>query len=162
MHLGDEGFSFYMTIALHLTIKPSRLKVYGMAFVMTFTLVAILCVTMNAFQNAQIIYKALFVIITSAFFIFAILKKQRHAYQIRITSEGDVYIKAQHKRKSVDRHPWRKVILSSATTLWSRALFLTFSGEVKGKVSMCIFPDQLSKDEFRRLSVACRWLQARI
>lgn len=52
--------------------------------------------------------------------------------------------------------------LVTGTTLWPHALFLRLENrEDNVMLNLVVLPDVLTKDEFRRLSVACRWIMAR-
>ncbi|WP_133166926.1 hypothetical protein [Solimicrobium silvestre] len=51
--------------------------------------------------------------------------------------------------------------LMSGTTLWARVLFLRLHClEDDVMINLVILSDALSRDEFRRLSVACKWIVA--
>lgn len=75
--------------------------------------------------------------------------------QLRCRSESLQRISSSE----VDSNPMKLV---AGTTLWAHALFLRlYNPKEKRTLNLVVLPDALSKDEFRRLSVACRWIIAR-
>ncbi len=50
--------------------------------------------------------------------------------------------------------------LVAGTTLWANALFLCLRNQGGETINLIIFPDALDKGEFRRLSIACKWIVA--
>ncbi|MES2832246.1 MAG: protein YgfX [Pseudomonadota bacterium] len=51
--------------------------------------------------------------------------------------------------------------LLPSSTLWSSMMILNLQGHDGRKSTLVVFPDTLSNESFRSLSVACRWLAAR-
>ncbi len=55
----------------------------------------------------------------------------------------------------------RSFELLNSSTLWSFMIILNLRAECGAKRTLLIFPDTVSPDVFRRLSVACRWIAGR-
>lgn len=82
------------------------------------------------------------------------------AWHMNIDGQGQLRCQSKpFSSQALDSNPLK---LGAGTTLWARALFLRIYNQ-KEKVThnLIVFPDMISKDEFRRLSVACRWIIAR-
>jgi len=52
----------------------------------------------------------------------------------------------------------RAYTLLPSSTLWSSLMILNLQAECGAVRSVMVLPDTLSKDQFRALSVACRWI----
>ncbi len=89
--------------------------------------------------------------------------RSRQAVQINISGDGHIRLVdvATGKAVSAAKKTPSPVKLLEGTTLWSHLLLLRLrldSGSVR---TIAILPDSVSKDAFRRLSVACRWIASR-
>lgn len=51
--------------------------------------------------------------------------------------------------------------LAEGSVLWPNLLFLHLESERGHKETLRILPDSVSRDEFRALHIACRWIAAR-
>jgi len=86
------------------------------------------------------------------------VKKKWH---IHIDNQGE--IRCDVKSLSIasnDNDEVSHYVLNDGSTLWSNILFLrlrSLNGD--SKINLVILSDSLDNDEFRRLSLVCRWLQ---
>lgn len=81
--------------------------------------------------------------------------------QIRLAETGDTGPCAAANRPYLKKNG-QVVHLLPSSTLWRRMLLLrlrTGSGRI---ITVPIMPDSVSRDSFRALSVACRWILSRI
>jgi hypothetical membrane protein len=81
-------------------------------------------------------------------------------WRITINQQGEFrcqMVTVSNKFQDLRSHP--TYFLISGTTLWSCILFLRLRrAQGDTTINLVIFSDALSKDEFRRMSVACRWI----
>jgi hypothetical protein len=100
-----------------------------------------------------------------SFFGFYHDAQQRKPIHIDITGTGQLRLAEVNAERPCAETDWphlRKngevVHLLRGTTLWPCLLLLHVQNEDGVKRSLAILPDCVSKDSFRALSVACRWV----
>jgi len=79
----------------------------------------------------------------------------------RIHIDGQGKLRCQPTEEVGDVLNKNPLTIMAGTTLWTNALFLRLHNREKNiRLNLVVLPDALSKNEFRRLSVACRWIIA--
>ena len=75
--------------------------------------------------------------------------------------DGQGKLRCQSIAKAGDVLKRNPLNIMAGTTLWTHALFLRLNNQEENiRINLVVLPDALSKDEFRRLSVACKWIVA--
>ena len=153
-----------MSIAVSATIKPSRL-LFWLQLAMTSCVLAVgVCVGFGMTGNYAVPAKAA---IASASLIFAFLalfhiRQQRKTFRLDISGIGKIRIRHDEDGHQAFAAEWEIVRLTEASTLWPKLMFLCLESELGRNTVLCVLPDCVSAAEFRALSVACRWIAARI
>lgn len=158
-----------MSIAISVVVKPSRL-LRILTFGMSSVLLAIgLLSGLGLIGNLTDAVRATVAISSffPAFFGFYHIVRNRKVLHIDITSLGqirlreiDVGISCQTQKRPHVNGLGRMVQLSQDSTIWPQLLLLRFQADTGETVVMPILPDCVSRDGFRALSVACRWIAA--
>ncbi|MBS1169485.1 MAG: fliK [Burkholderiaceae bacterium] len=152
-----------MSIAISVIVKPSRM-------LFRLLLAMCLCVALAGIVIGGEIWghytlsarvalaTACFV---SAFIAILQIPRQRIAYSIDISGIGQIRIRQYSLRQQEVTGEWESVRLAEASTIWPSLMFLRLESRQRKKFVLRVFPDSVSADEFRALSVACRWIVAR-
>lgn len=158
-----------MSIAISVVVKPSRLL-----RILTFGISSILLVislvsglgligNLTGAVRATIVISSFF----PAFFGFYHTVRNRKVLHIDITSLGqirlreiDAKISCQTQKRPHVNSLGTVVRLSRDSTIWPQLLLLRFKADTGETVVAPILPDCVSRDGFRALSVACRWIAA--
>ena len=158
-----------MSIALSAQIVPSRLLQLAyclMAAVLFITSIVLLrtagvnhfLFSVNALLGA-VCAIASFALVAAAF-------RRQTALRIDVTGLGQIHlvetcINAGAGSPTRSNAPGEVVRLCPGSTLWSSLMVLRLQS-VSGRITtLVLLPDSLSDDEFRSLSVACRWIAAK-
>ena len=145
-----------MSIAISVILRPSKILrfcVISFVFLLLFIGVFIASLkTLSLFNQSALIALCGF----AAWRSFSYNQKiAKTSWRINIDGQGQ--LRCQSNMESDD-----VFALMAGTTLWTQALFLRLHNQEKNvKVNIVILSDALGKDEFRRLSVACKWIVAR-
>jgi hypothetical protein len=79
----------------------------------------------------------------------------------RIHIDGQGQLRCQPNTQAADATDSPLLNLMPGTTLWTHALFLRLHNQEQNiRMNLVVLSDALSKDEFRRLAVACKWIVA--
>lgn len=104
----------------------------------------------------------------AAVFVFCRAVMHRKTYHVDISGAGQVRLKEYSPSNTAlsRQNPRGKsgvgelVGLMPTSTLWSALLLLHLKHEDQQTSVLTIFPDSVSAESFRALSVACRWIAA--
>ena len=96
--------------------------------------------------------------------LFALLhyRRQRKYYRIAISDSGTIRLAVYAKSQLSEGVSWDAVCLLDGSILWSGMMLLRLQSESGKTHVLRILPDTLSQHEFRALSVALRWIAARV
>jgi toxin CptA len=150
-----------MSIALTVTLHPSRkLHILAISFSL---LILIVGIWVSCTGNVSIFWRLCIALVCFGMSIVNFIHVQsanQKNWHITISEQGEFqcqpFFYATKQGKSSTMRPY---LLASGTTLWSDVLFLRLKAQDSDTViSLMIFSDALNKDEFRRISIACRWL----
>ncbi|AMP04046.1 protein YgfX [Collimonas pratensis] len=153
-----------MSIALSTVVKPSRLLLALVA--MQCTLAGLVGALVAGGVVGTLLLPARVVLATLclAAAIYGMLRyyRERSTIQVEIGADGQIRLAdiAAQNGKQILRPMLAPAQLLESTTIWSNLLLLRLrlaSGSVR---TIAILPDCVSKDTFRVLSVACRWIAA--
>jgi hypothetical protein len=159
-----------MSIAVSAVVKPSRLL---------FTAVCALCVGV-AFAGLMVgfgqvgdlswpvrLSLAIFSVFLACFGVCHTVRHQNPIHidisgvgRLRLTKFDEPIGSCQEKNWPHVKDDGEAVRLLSDSTLWPHLLLLRLKTE-NGKITVVpVLPDSVSRDAFRALSVACRWIAA--
>jgi len=156
-----------MSIAVSVVVRPSRLlscmvgAMCGVAFVLGFAIAAgaagDAASVLRATASAACLFLGVF-----GFYHGIRCRKPIH---IDISSNGQFRLTRVRGAASCATEGWphlqesaTRVRLLSNSTIWQHLLLLRLQDE-GGKITVLpILPDSVSRDNFRALSVACRWI----
>lgn len=160
-----------MSIAVTAVVRPSRL-------LLVMVTVAWLCVILIAglvgcnYLGILPLWERLFLALT--YFVMAsscwsLFFFAQRFYLIAISSAGQIrLLKLDSSANDVqqvfgtDNPGWFVVNIMEDSTLWPKLLLLRLRSDNGGLTILPILPDSVSLQTFRSLSVACRWIAARI
>lgn len=160
-----------MSIAVTAVVRPSRLL---LAMVTAAWLCAILiaglvgCNYLGTLSLWERLFLALtyFVMASSFWILFFFAQK---FYLIAISSTGQTRLLELDSSANVvqqvfnnDNAGWFVVSMVEDSTLWPKLLLLRLRSNSGRLTILPILPDSVSFQSFRSLSVACRWIAARI
>ncbi|WP_253273694.1 flagellar hook-length control protein [Collimonas arenae] len=156
-----------MSIALSAVIKPSRLLF--VLVVVECTLVGLIgaliaCGIVGNLLLPERLALATLCVLAAAYGMLRYYRDRR-TIQIDVSGTGQIQIAEIAKPVAINANQVSAPMLMPAqllqgTTIWSHLLLLRLrlaSGSVR---TIAILPDCVSKDSFRVLSVACRWIAA--
>ncbi|MBS1186757.1 MAG: flagellar hook-length control protein [Burkholderiaceae bacterium] len=151
------------SIAISAIVKPSRLLL-RLQLVMCLC-VALAGVTIGAGIWGHYPFAARWALAATCFVcaFIAILQilRQRIAFSIDISGIGQIRLRQYNLRQQEVAGEWESVRLTEASTIWPGMMFLCLESRQGKKFVLRVLPDSVSADEFRALSVACRWIVAR-
>lgn len=146
-----------MSIAISVVLRPSKILRYCTIF-FSFLLLSI-GVYIGSLDHLSLLERSAFIAVCTFAAWLSFIYAQRHAktqWHLNIDGKGQLHCQAD---SSAESRPFKLV---TGTTLWAQALFLRLhNSEDNLQMNLVILPDALSKDEFRRLLVACKWIIAR-
>lgn len=159
-----------MSIATSVTIRPSRLllaMVGGMCGMTVVIACLLLFSRIGDLASATRYAVGLFVFFL-AFFGFYHTVWNRKVLQLNISGTGQVRLsKVTDSTPSCREQNWPhvkdhglQVRLQKNSTLWSHLLLLHLRSDDGTTTVIPVLPDSVSRDGFRALSVACRWIAA--
>ena len=150
-----------MSIALSIMVKPSRLLL---------AMVGVMCaciVLAGALLGLGIVSELASwsrVAVTAgcigvAFTAFVGQLRRRSVWWIDISADGQIRL-TQAPVATGSQWPGKLVRLTPDSTLWSHLLMLRLQTEDGRSSVLPVLPDSVTKEEFRALAVACRWVAA--
>jgi len=150
-----------MSIALSVVIHPSK-TLHLLAIFFSF-LLAFIGIYMAWPGTLTIFWRTVFALIcliTSLSNFHHSRRLSRKKWRIAINQQGEFRCQILTlSNKSKDLQSCPPYFLTSGTTLWSGVLFLRLRrAQANTAINLLIFSDALNKDEFRRMSIACRWI----
>lgn len=159
-----------MSIAVSAVVRPSRILL-GMVSAMCLCVIVIAVLVGCNYFDALSLWQRL--LLTSAYLVLAMacwstFFFSQRLYFIAISSAGQIRlleISASSDNKlegfSANGTDWRDVSLAADSTLWAKLLLLRLRSDDGRLTVLPIFPDSVSAQSFRALSVACRWIAVR-
>ena len=162
----DKWFFFYktikkMSIAISATVKPSRqflLFVTAMACFFIWIAVYVQRGKLGEF----ILYGSEVIVIANGLAVVLLIyayMRYRKNFQINISGKGQIHVREIGKHVENENEENTYQIIKGSTIL-PHLLFLHLKSETGKKIVVHIFPDSVSRVEFRALYVACRWITA--
>jgi hypothetical protein len=159
-----------MSIAVSAVVQPSRLlfaMVSAMSLCVAAAGVAVGVGQLGTFSIAPRILLATFNVFLAVFGFYHGVR-QRKILHIDISGAGQLRLtKVWPTRTCIDTN-WPHVSergdvvrLLSDSTIWPQLLLLRLQNDGGKITTLPIFPDCVSSENFRALSVACRWIAAR-
>ena len=157
-----------MSVAVSVQIKPSRYLVMlmaAMALVFLLTGALVFCDGLGAFiPYAKPVLVCVF--LSAAAMLCCALFRMGKTYTLDIYGNGQIRLK-QDKRyefvTSAKKNPEREngiLKLSEQSTVWSWLLVLYLEAESGKTTRLIVLPDSVPPEVFRKLYVACRWIDA--
>ena len=153
-----------MSIALSMVVKPSRLLLALVAMQCTLAGLAGALIAGGVVGTLLLPARVVLATLCLAAAVYGMLRyyRERCAIQVEIGADGQIRLAdiAAKKGNQISRPALVPAQLLESTTIWSNLLLLRLrlaSGSVR---TIAILPDCVSKDTFRVLSVACRWIAA--
>lgn len=158
-----------MTIAVSVTVRPSRILFLMVAAMSLIASVVGFGIGLGYIGELSILYRwpiAAFILFTAVFGFYHGIRHRKLIHmdisgvgQIRLTEVCSAGACADPKRPHV-RDSSGVVRLSGDSTIWPHLLLLRLLSD-SGKISILpVLPDSVPRDDFRALSVACRWIAA--
>lgn len=158
-----------MTIAVSVTVRPSRLLFLMVSAMSLAATAAGFAIGLGHIGELSILYRgtlAAFILFTAVFGFYHGIRHRKPIHidisgvgQIRLTEVCAAGACTNTKRPHV-RGSTGVVRLAGDSTIWPHLLLLRLLSE-SGKIStLPVLPDSVSRDDFRALSVACRWIAA--
>ncbi|WP_158590398.1 flagellar hook-length control protein [Noviherbaspirillum cavernae] len=158
-----------MSIAVSVVVKPSRLLLILVGGVCASVIAAGSMISLGVIGNLSALPRGVIAVFSffPALFGFYHTVQNRKAIHIDISGIGQVRLKELSASIGSCQEPnWPHVNSSvpvrllQDSTLWSQLLLLRLQTDNGTVVVVSILPDCVSRDEFRALSVACRWIAA--
>lgn len=150
-----------MSIALTVGLIPSK-KLHLLAILFSILIIFIGTYIGNI-EPLPIHWRAFLTIIcfiASIINYLHIRSLNRKKWRIAVNRQGE--FRCQLMMSDDESHDFGSLcpyFLIAGTTIWSGILFLRLqSCEGDAAINLVIFSDALNKDEFRRMSIACRWI----
>jgi len=159
-----------MSIATSVLVRPSRSLFLMVAAMCAMTMsigLTVLFAPLGELPQAMRFAAAVFTFFL-AFFGFYHTARNRKALQLDISGTGQIRITEKTARaRTCQAENWPHVTergmpvrLLKDSTIWSNLLLLRLQAETGETTVVPILPDSVSRDGFRALSVACRWIAA--
>jgi len=159
-----------MSIAVSLTIHPSRGLLFA-ARCMCFCVAVVGCAVgfgmMGHFSFAARVFIVLASLSGALFALFQ-LRHVGKTFRLDISAIGNIRLRQYDDRQragmlrdSSSDDDGESVRLMEGSTLWPGLMFLHLQSESGRMTVLRILPDSVSPQDFRALSVACRWIAAR-
>jgi hypothetical protein len=149
-----------MSIALSVALHPS--KIVRICVILFAVLLLSIGIYIATLKNLSILNQSGLVALCcfAAFRCFIYNQKiARTSWRIHISGQGQLRCQSNSETDDISDTPLLN--LMPGTTLWTHALFLRLHNpEQNTKLNLVVLSDALSKDEFRRLAVACKWIAA--
>lgn len=152
-----------MSIAVSTVINQSRLLsglIGGMCVALFVIASIVLLGGVGDISNVARAVVASACVVVGAYVFFRTLKS-RGAHEIHISGTGQIRLSVLQKGNPVGVEQGELVYLLADSTLWSSLLLLRLQNEKQQIHSVVILPDSVSKESFRALLVACRWIVMR-
>lgn len=152
-----------MSIAVSLMIRPSRclqMVVSGfcvLIFAMAGMVVSGLTGSFSLAGKALVGMAGLLGVATS----FLVFRRQQQTWQMNISPEGVIRLCRETHAGQPDETSGVFRLLPDST-LWSGVMLLRLQSDAGQIVSLCVLSDSVAPHEFRALSVALRWIAARV
>lgn len=154
-----------MSIALSVVLRPSKIvQILAILFSLMLIFIAVYVAIGLAIPLFWRIFLHLICLCTSGVLWFNVRARNAKRWQIDVNDQGNIFCRSQSSVETQQTLQTSALhALVAGTTLWSDALFLRLRCVESARViNLMIFSDALSKEEFRRLSLACRWISARV
>lgn len=158
-----------MAIAVSVIVKPSK-SLFAMVAAMSVVTMAIGAgIGFGYVGELSLILRlvvSVFIVFLAAFGFCHGIRHQKPIH-IDISGAGQLRLTKSEKVGACVDQNWphvedsaEMVKLSPDTTIWPYMLLLRLQTDSGRKSTVRIFPDGVSRDNFRALSVACRWIAA--
>ncbi len=159
-----------MSIAVSVTVKPSRLlfaMVTAMFFIAAAVAFAVFSGLLGELSFAVRTVAAAFTLFLGCFGFYHGVR-QRKPIHIDISGSGQIRISELADTAPCTDAMWPHVSengsvvrLHKSSTIWPQLLLLRLEND-GGKIwTVPVLPDCVSRDSFRAMSVACRWIASR-
>ncbi len=155
-----------MSLALTATAYPSKkLRKYAILFSLLLILVGVFIAELPHLSVLARVVLATACFAVSGLNYFKINRLQQCVWQITIDSKGEIHCRrgdfCPRSLKINHVYPSNPYQLMHGTTLWHRTLFLRLRRLNDDEmINLVILSDALTHDEFRRLAIACHWIDA--
>lgn len=155
-----------MSIDLSVVIHPSKkLQILAMLFSICLILIGI---HLACFSFIPIYLKIIFAtscFIAALFNFFVTKAASRNRWRVLINGRGEIRCQritgSGEPSSNSDVFFKQSCYLVSGTVIWSQLLLLRLRTlDDDNMINLMILSDAVSSDEFRRLSIACRWIVA--
>lgn len=157
-----------MSIATSATVKPSRLlailvavtgtTVFAVGAAIMVGVIGELSQSARTFLGTPFAFLAVFGVYHGICHRKTIHIDISGAGQIRLRFEASSRWSCMNKNWPHVAQDERVYRLQRGSTIWTHLLLLRLEDEEQGRITIPILPDCVSRDNFRTLSVACRWL----
>lgn len=159
-----------MSIALSITVQPSRALRFAARY-MCFCIAVVGCLVgfgmIGHFSFELRIFISIASLIGALFALFQ-LRHVGKTFRLDISAIGNIRLRQYEDRNhagmlrdSSSDDGGETVRLMEGSTLWPGLMFLHLQSECGRMTVLRILPDSISHQDFRALSVACRWIAAR-
>lgn len=163
-----------MSIAIAVVLRPSKLlRIYVSGFALFLILIAIYLGGLNTISGLCKFVLVTICVGTALKSILLGYNAAKATWQISIDGKGHFRCQPMTLKSNtrvanvVQDHvssglPMESILdLVSGTTLWANILILRVKNGNNEVSNLVILRDSLEKDEFRRLSIACKWIVSR-
>lgn len=147
------------SIAVSAVVKPSRLLMTFVTFMCVMAGVVAWVIGTRVVGDLPILMRSTLAggcWVISFFVLYRFISSQ-HTYHIDITSDGRIRLAAN---VAFSPKGQGKLMQLSESTFWPMLMILHLRHDTTEQV-VRILPDSLSRESFRALSVACRWIASR-
>ncbi len=158
-----------MSIAVSAVVKPSRI-LFGMLIIMCigvlFVGIVVGAGSVGNLADWSRVTLLVLCAVVAGFAFYRAMAGRRNRYEIHVSGSGQirlsVLIKDRHHGAGNENTVRTEAVrLLPVSTLWSGLLLLHLQGENKRIEVLVILPDSVSRESFRALLVACRWIVMR-
>ena len=157
----DRAQISIMSIAVSTMVKPSRLLLAMVGAMCTGIVLAGVLPGLGAVSDlafwSRVAVTGACIGLASTVFISEL--RRRRTWRIDISADGQIRL-TRVPLAADSQWTDELVRLMPDSTLWPRLLMLRLQSEDGRSSVVSVLPDSVSKDEFRALAVACRWVAA--
>jgi toxin CptA len=159
-----------MSIAVSAVVRPSRLLLAAIGAMCLCILSVAVTVGFGAVGELPFGSRVAIAVICAgtAFSCFFAAIQSRKTFHIDISGVGQIRLSQDNdaagisgSRERPDQRGSGEVVqLLADSTIWPGMLLLRLAGQNRRVTNLLILPDSLAAQDFRALSVACRWIAA--
>lgn len=165
--VGFFTFTPTMTIAVSAVLKPSRLLFWLVSTMCGSVIFIAVMIVSGSIGNLSLAAKVglAMLCVAVALYVFLRTSRNRKMHVLHISGSGQIRVAVLQAQElsndSVEDGQGELVRLLSVSTLWPSLLLLHLQGERQQITVVTVLPDSVSREDFKALLVACRWIVSR-